>query len=87
MIVYELSLTKDYFYNSKVEKNLKSFKISSDMIIANRSNIELSDVMNKVLLGIYLGQTSDMNSGFYKKVALVTGSAGFVGFHISKTFT
>ena len=48
VIVYEPSLTKDLFFNSKVIRDLDTFKRMSDIIIANRYSDELSDVRDKI---------------------------------------
>lgn len=48
VVVYEPSLKEDLFYNSKVIKSLAEFKKSADLIIANRMDDELSDVVSKV---------------------------------------
>ena len=48
VIVYEPMLTKDYFFQSKVIKNLNEFKEKADLIVANRLSDEITDVMGKV---------------------------------------
>lgn len=48
VIVYEPNLNAPDFFNSKVIQDLESFKNQSDVIIANRPNIELKDVEEKV---------------------------------------
>ncbi|MBQ3435939.1 MAG: nucleotide sugar dehydrogenase [Bacilli bacterium] len=48
VIVYEPSLKEEYFFNSKVIKNLKRFKKESDIILTNRYDHDLEDVTNKV---------------------------------------
>ncbi len=48
VIVYEPSLSDELFYNSKVIKNLERFKKMSDLIVANRFNEEISDVVDKI---------------------------------------
>ena len=48
VIVYEPALQASTFFNSKVETSLEEFKSASDIIVANRSSIELSDVDFKV---------------------------------------
>jgi len=48
VIVYEPFLRTRTSYNSKVVNNLTDFKLASDLIVANRLNDELEDVMDKV---------------------------------------
>ena len=48
VIVYEPVLKTSSFFSSKVETSLEEFKSASDIIVANRSSIELSDVDFKV---------------------------------------
>lgn len=48
VIVYEPTYKDNLFFNSKVINNLNDFKNKADLIIANRYNIELDDVKDKV---------------------------------------
>lgn len=48
VVVYEPTYEGDDFYNSKVIHNLDEFKNMCDVIIANRYNSEIEDVINKV---------------------------------------
>ncbi len=48
VIVYEPLLKEDLFFNSKVQRDLESFKKECDLIIANRMSDELNDVKQKV---------------------------------------
>ena len=48
VVVYEPSLKEDNFFNSKVIRNLDEFKSMSDVIVANRLNPEIEDVIEKV---------------------------------------
>ncbi|ENP5333414.1 nucleotide sugar dehydrogenase [Salmonella enterica] len=48
IIIYEPDLKEDFFYNSKVIRELEIFKDLTDVIICNRISTELSDVMEKV---------------------------------------
>jgi UDPglucose 6-dehydrogenase len=48
VIVYEPVLNEDEFFHSKVLKDLSAFKLTSDVIVANRIVDEIADVMDKV---------------------------------------
>lgn len=48
VIVYEPTLKDDKFFNSAVINNIDEFKRKSDVIIANRYNDEIKDVLEKV---------------------------------------
>ena len=49
IIVYEPTLEDDtMFADNKVVNDIEKFKTMSDVIIANRSNVELEDVKEKV---------------------------------------
>ena len=48
IIVYEPSLKEDTFFGSRVERNLEKFKNQCELIISNRREKELEDVMEKV---------------------------------------
>jgi UDPglucose 6-dehydrogenase len=48
VVVYEPALNEEFFYNSKVIKDLEEFKQVSDVIVANRWAEEISDVEEKV---------------------------------------
>ena len=48
VVVYEPTLSEETFFNSRVIKNIEEFKNISDVIIANRYNDEISDVLDKV---------------------------------------
>ena len=48
VVVYEPALQEDTFFNSRVEKNIDKFKKECDVIIANRYNEDIADVMDKV---------------------------------------
>ena len=48
VVVYEPTLNEDTFYNSRVIKDLSEFKEISDVIIENRYNEDIEDVIDKV---------------------------------------
>jgi len=48
VVVYELALTEEEFYNSRVMKDFEEFKKISDVVVANRLSDELRDVKDKV---------------------------------------
>lgn len=48
VVVYEPSLNEELFFNSRVIKDINEFKNISDVIIANRCNSEIEDVLDKV---------------------------------------
>lgn len=48
VVVYEPTLKEDNFFNSKVIKDLNEFKNIADVIIVNRLDENVSDVMSKV---------------------------------------
>ena len=48
MVVYEPTMKENRFFNSRVIRDLEEFKAISDVILANRYNDDISDVMDKV---------------------------------------
>ncbi|MDQ0359810.1 nucleotide sugar dehydrogenase [Breznakia pachnodae] len=48
VIIYEPSMTEEYFFNSKVVNDLEKFKSECDVIVANRLSDELKDVTDKI---------------------------------------
>lgn len=48
VVVFEPSLAEDSFFGSKVYRDLAAFKQDSDVIIANRNDLELADVADKL---------------------------------------
>ena len=48
VVVYEPTLKDNYFFNSRVIRDLDTFKKCSDVIIANRISPELENVKEKV---------------------------------------
>ena len=48
VVVYEPTMKENSFFNSRVISNLEEFKQISDVILANRYNDDISDVLDKV---------------------------------------
>ncbi|SER03673.1 nucleotide sugar dehydrogenase [Thalassovita taeanensis] len=48
IIIYEPTMAEDQFFGSEIVRDLSEFKARADIIIANRSTDELSDVSQKV---------------------------------------
>jgi UDPglucose 6-dehydrogenase len=48
VVVYEPEFTEENFFNSRVERDLSSFKKTVDIILANRMVSDLEDVVEKV---------------------------------------
>jgi len=48
VIVYEPKYAESFFFNSEVVADLAEFKAQSDLIVANRYNADLADVLKKV---------------------------------------
>lgn len=48
VVIYEPTLKEDKFFNSRVISDLDEFKKISDVIVANRYNEEIDDVLEKV---------------------------------------
>lgn len=48
VVIYEPTMRDDAFFNSRVIRNLDEFKATSDVILVNRYNEEIRDVLDKV---------------------------------------
>ena len=48
ILIYEPTLNEEKFFNSKVTHDLDEFKKTCDVIVANRFNSEIEDVLDKV---------------------------------------
>jgi UDPglucose 6-dehydrogenase len=48
IIIYEPAMKEDNFYNAKIVRDINTFKSQADIIIANRLNLDIEDVKEKV---------------------------------------
>ena len=48
IVIYEPSMPEDRFFGSGIVRSIEEFKQMSDVIVANRYNEEISDVIDKV---------------------------------------
>lgn len=48
VVIYEPTMKENSFFNSRIIRNLEEFKSVSDVIIANRYNDDIADVLDKV---------------------------------------
>lgn len=53
VVVYEPALQEDTFFNSRVEKDIDKFKKECDVILVNRYNEDIADVMNRSIREIF----------------------------------
>ena len=48
VVIYEPTMKENTFFNSRIIKDLKEFKMLSDVLLANRYNTDIDDVLDKV---------------------------------------
>ncbi len=48
VVIYEPTLKESTFFNSRVIRDLATFKVMSDVVIANRLSIDIQDISHKV---------------------------------------
>ena len=56
VVIYEPELKESTFFNSHVEANLKTFKDSTDIVVANRIVSEIEDIKHKVFTRDIFGE-------------------------------
>ena len=56
IVIYEPTLNDDYFFENKVIHDLKEFKEISYVIVANRYEESLNDVIDKVYTRVLFGR-------------------------------
>jgi UDPglucose 6-dehydrogenase len=56
VLVYEPGMSESEFFQSRVVKDLESFKRESDVIVANRMTDQIRDVAHKVYTRDLFGQ-------------------------------
>ena len=56
VLVYEPALQELEFFGSEVVKDLKQFKLRSEIIVANRQSVELNDGCSKVFTRDVFGE-------------------------------
>ena len=83
-IVFEPELKDSLFFNSPVENDLSKFKARMDLIIANRMDSDRRMSRKKYSHEICLEMINFENDK--NKVVLVTGAAGFIGYHVSRDY-
>ena len=67
VVIYEPTMSEDTFFNSRVIRDLNEFKNISDVIVANRYNDDIKDVLDKVYTrDLYFRDWNKVIFVFYK---------------------